>query len=71
MLDSSVCVPRDTPEKLAFMLDSLVRVPQQQRWKNLKNTLLGLSLSGSLGLVVRTWRRGDRRVGTTHETTDT
>ena len=29
MLDSFVRVPRDTPEKLAFMLDSTVRVSQQ------------------------------------------
>ena len=37
MWDSLVRLPRDTPEKLAFMLDSLVRVSQQQRWKNQKH----------------------------------
>ena len=31
-------VPRDTPRKQSFMLDSLVRVSQQQRWKNHKKT---------------------------------
>ena len=45
-------VPRDTPEKLSFMKDSLVRASQQQRWKN-QDTDSCLSLSGSLGLVVR------------------
>ena len=29
-----VAASRDTPEKLAHMLDPLVRVTQQQRWKN-------------------------------------
>ena len=50
-------MPRDTPDKLAFMLDSLVRVSQQQRWKNQRNKLVFcLSMSGSLGLVVGTWK---------------
>ena len=34
------CFDSDTAEKLAFMLDSLVRVSQQQRWKSRKKTAL-------------------------------
>ena len=41
-------------------VDSLVRVSQQQRWKNRKKKprFFCLSLSGSLGLAVRTWAHG-------------
>ena len=49
-------VPRDTPEKPAFMLHSLVRVVQQKRWKKKKKTFLCVSLTWSLGLVVGTWK---------------
>ena len=47
MLDSLVWLSRDTQEKLAHMLHSLVRVSQQQRWMNQKT--LGFFVCHCLG----------------------
>ena len=71
-------VPRGTLEKLASMLDSLVRVSQQQRWKNHKNTFfvchcLGAWEPGTGGQDVETraWagRMGQPKRGTTERET--
>ena len=61
--DSLVRVSK-TPERLAHMLHSLIRVSQQQRWNHqtTKSPLFGLLLSGSQELVVTTWAREVRGV---------
>ena len=63
--DSLVRLPRDISEKLAFMLKLLglaFRNSNEERIEK-KKTCVCLSLSGSLALVVRTWRHGDTSVG--------